>query len=218
MQLEASGVSARVAIHQKETIMKLSHFELRLTQRVVKSLRDRTQSDLDLLHYFPEIWIDGEHLDEPHPVCVSAVLGSMERPQAMELNREWRDVFTCGCGTASCAGIDEGVGAVHSDTDVEWVLRRPQANRFGQDPVGYRAWCEAAKWHHYRFNRHQVTKELIRFLDEVWLLINKGLIVDDLKFEALSWFDRHPRHELRQRGASRWDKFGFNPTDPIEPI
>lgn len=126
---------------------------------------------------------------------------AMEKPRTRGWRAQWHDVFTCGCGMAACAGIDEGVGVVHAEHTVEWVLRRPQANLLGPDPMGYRAWCETAEWHHYRFNRQQATRELTRFLDEVWLQVQTGKDIGYFESEARNWFEHDPRQHMRYRGA-----------------
>ena len=181
--------------------MKINLFELRLAQRRLNAGDGPLAYEGEAPYCFPEVWIDGQFLDEPHPVCVSSVLMSMERPHRRGKHPQWHDVFTCGCGTAACANIDEGVGSVHAEHTVDWVLRRPQANVLGPDPIGYRAWCETAEWHHYRFNREQATRELIRFLDEVWLQVQTGKERGYFESQARNWFEHDPRHHMRYRGA-----------------
>lgn len=179
--------------------MKLNHFELRLQQNHIPENTDFQRDSHGVLHLISEIWIDGQLLDEPHPVSVNAVMQSFEKLGTRSWAGNWHFVFTCGCGTAACANIDEGVGAVQGEDSVEWVFRRPQANRFGSDPLGYRQWCEIAQWHHYRFDRHQVIRELIRFLDEVWLVLNTSEIEVASKSDVLNWFHDDPRYTMRYR-------------------
>lgn len=183
-----------------------NRFELRLGQNRQSADTDPRWTGPDQLYLYATIWIDGQLLDEPHPVCVLSVLQSMVRPRPKSQDHSWYDVFTCGCGAASCANIDEGVGVVHSDDHVDWIFRRPQANHFGADPYGYKMWCETAKWHQYRFDRHQVTRELSRFLDEVWMVVKTSDVKLDNEFDVLYWFYYEPRKPLRYRGTT--------PTEP----
>ena len=179
--------------------MKNSHFELRLTQRVVTL--PQTTGDVELNSLNPEIYIDGEYLDEPHAVSVNAVLQSFANRGQRGWNGDWHYVFTCGCGDATCAYIDEGIGRVWTEEAVDWVFRRPQANRLGNDVLGFKRWCETAQWHHYRFDRHQATQELIRFLDEVWMVLNTSELEILGRQSVLIWFHDDPRFHLRGRSA-----------------
>jgi hypothetical protein len=187
--------------------MTTNHFELRLTQRIFtvavepNSLNTRDPRELELI---PSIWIDGLHLDEPHSVSVNAVLQSFAKSNHRGWGGLWHYVFTCGCGTAGCANIDEGVGVVHHDDAVEWVFRRPQSNKFGDHVLGFKKWCETATWHVYRFDRHQVTQELIRFLEEAWLVINTTDMEIAAKNDVLSWFNDDPRYFMRCRSNEWW--------------
>jgi hypothetical protein len=183
--------------------MSTNRFELRLRLEkspVVVAFGEQPTEELWLI---PEIWIDGIKLDEPHPICVNAVLQSLAKPGPRTWGNGWHYVFTCGCGTPACADIDEGVGSVHHDESVEWVFRRPQANRFGSDVLGFKQWCETATWHQYQFDRHQATVELIRFLDEVWQVLLTSEIDLASKEDLLRWFADDPRYYMRYR-SSDW--------------
>lgn len=181
--------------------MTTNHFELRL-----KPLIEAAPGQPELLELWlvPQIWVDGKPLDEPHAVSVNAVLQSFSKLAPYGWSRDWHFVFTCGCGNAACAEIDEGVGAVQHDDDVEWVFRRPQANKFGSDVLGFKKWCETATWHQYRFDRHQATAELIRFLDEVWQVIMTTEFLVPEKSNVLNWFQDDPRDFMRYRSMEQW--------------
>ena len=179
-----------------------NRFELRLMQERTPDVTDARGFNPAELWLYAEIWIDGKLLDEPHRVCVISVLRSLEKPRSRQYASQWEEVFTCGCGTAACANIDEGVGVVHTEDNVDWVFRRPQANKFGSDPIGYRTWCETAKWHQYHFDRHQATRELIRFLDEVWLVLKTSDLKPSNHSDILNWFDHDPRSPMRDRGIT----------------
>ena len=193
--------------------MTTNYFELRLTKEIIKVNSGANfgvaEATFDELILSSAIWIDGALLDEPHRVCVNAVLQSFRKGGPRNYG-DWHFVFTCGCGYASCANIDEGVGSVHHDETTEWVFRRPQANKFGEDVLGFKQWCETAKWHTYRFNRHQAITELIRFLDESWEAISTSEIYVSDKQTLLNWFGDDPRYFMRWRHNEEW-------TPTIEP-
>ena len=92
-----------------------NRFELRLMQERTPDVTDARGFNPAELWLYAEIWIDGELLDEPHRVCVASVLRALTKPRAKQIASQWEEVFTCGCGTAACANIDEGVGVVHGD-------------------------------------------------------------------------------------------------------
>jgi hypothetical protein len=176
-----------------------NHFELRLERCPVRPRPGEESSTPPRLHLIPSIWIDGDLLDEPHAVSVNAVLQACTRPGRRRWGSDWHDIFICGCGNADCASINEGIGAVHEQDTVAWVFRRPQANRFGTNPQGYRQWCETARWHQFRFDRHQVNRELIRFLDEVWDLLSESPAEIADRPAVLGWFFDDPRVTMRYR-------------------
>lgn len=188
----------------KSDFGKRNLFELRLKQHVSSPSDDPIRPSPKQLYLTAEIWIDGVLLDEPHAVSVGDVLRSFAKSGPRSWSGQWHYVFTCGCGTAACANIDEGIGTVHSDQAVDWVFRRPQANRFGNDVLGYKQWCDTAVWHRYSFDRHQATRELIRFLDEVWKVINTTTIEVADKEDVLFWFNDDPRYGMRYRCDESW--------------
>lgn len=185
-----------------------NHFELRLKRWVSSPAGDPARTSQPELILAAEIWIDGELLDEPHAVSVGDVLRSFAKPGARSWAGNWHYVFTCGCGNASCASIDEGIGAVHTNETVDWVFRRPQANRFGSDVLGFKQWCETAIWHRFCFDRHQAIRELIRFLDEVWTVINTSTVEVADKANVLFWFNDDPRYGMRYRSDESWSEQG----------
>lgn len=84
----------------------IHHFELRLERHLQKGRTAPPIQEPDTLWLVPEIWIDGNRLDEPHAVSVNAVLQSFARPGLRRGGRDWHEIFTCGCGDAGCANTD----------------------------------------------------------------------------------------------------------------
>jgi hypothetical protein len=54
-----------------------------------------------------EIWVDGQHIDEPHPIDLLLLVQSLHESG-------WFEIFTCGCGVGGCAGIVDGIQVTHS--------------------------------------------------------------------------------------------------------
>lgn len=189
-----------------------NHFELRLIHHIEKAGSTANSPNFDTLWLSPDIWIDGQRLDEPHSIDVNAILQSFVKSNPNGWSRDWHFVFTCGCGNACCANIDEGVGSVHGDGWVDWVYRRPQANKFPAGVLGFRQWCETAQWVSFHFDSHQVIAELVRFLDEAWLLLSTTETEIGCKSELLRWFQDDPRYSMRWRGQEQATRDEFWPS------
>ena len=97
-----------------------------------------------------EIWIDSEPLQEPHDICLWSLAASCCRPGNFE-------IFTCGCGIAGCAGIEEGVTVAHKGERIEWSLRSPQSKDGFKDEQD---WPERSKLLHFSFDRAQCIDEI----------------------------------------------------------
>ena len=102
-----------------DLIQPRNFFELRLTswpyeQRLTVG-GTIAKTGLDL-----EIWVDGQHIDEPHPIDLLLLVQSLHESG-------WFEIFTCGCGVGGCAGIVDGIQVTHNTGLVQWSFRRPQS-------------------------------------------------------------------------------------------
>jgi hypothetical protein len=96
-----------------------------------------------------EIWIDGEHLDEPHPIDI------FELVRSLKVAGEY-SIFTCGCGSAGCADI-EGVKVSVSKDTITWRLKRPLSKA---NFKSHSDWPTQSKEYLFTFNRKQLTQEI----------------------------------------------------------
>lgn len=139
----------------------LNRFELRLKDGVAegKSLCDGAIS-LDT-----EIWIDGNHLDEPHSIDLPLLIDSCHIER-------WYGIFTCGCGNAGCAGIVDGIHVTHQKAEdlIRWSLRLPQSAGSLVDP-DLSHWEKTAIPVDFAFDRTQMINAINTFLDEVRSLV-----------------------------------------------
>lgn len=104
------------------------------------------------------IWVDGAHLDEPHPIHLPLLIQSLHEPGAY-------DIFTCDCGEGGCAGIFEGIHVTHEGELVHWDFRRPQsAEQIGPDMD---AWWDIATPVHLTFRRSQMMNAVQSYLGEI---------------------------------------------------
>lgn len=105
-----------------------------------------------------EIWIDGAHLDEPHPIHLPLLIQSLHEPGAY-------DIFTCDCGEAGCAGIFEGIHVTHEGELVRWDFRRPQSEELIEPSMG--AWRDTATPVHLTFRRSQMIHAVQHYLGSI---------------------------------------------------
>jgi hypothetical protein len=96
-----------------------------------------------------EIWIDGEHLDEPHPIDI------FELVRSLKVAGEY-SIFTCGCGSAGCADI-EGVKVSMTKDTITWRLNRPLSKA---NFSSHSEWLTQSKEYLFTFNRKQLTQEV----------------------------------------------------------
>lgn len=97
-----------------------------------------------------EIWIDSEEMQEPHDICLSSLVASCYSSGEF-------DIFTCGCGFAGCAGIEEGIRVTHKGGRIQWSLRSPQSTRgFGSE----QQWRAKSKLLNFSFDQAQYIQEI----------------------------------------------------------
>lgn len=96
-----------------------------------------------------EIWIDGEHLDEPHPIDIFELVRSLKA--AGEYS-----IFTCSCSSAGCADI-EGVKVSVSKDTITWRLRRPLSRVSFKSHI---EWLTESTEYVFTFDRKQFTQEI----------------------------------------------------------
>ena len=118
-----------------------------------------------------EIWVDGQHIDEPHPIDLLLLVQSLHESG-------WFEIFTCGCGVGGCAGIVDGIQVTHNTGLVQWSFRRPQsaANLLGP---ALSEWEKTAVPVVLTFERAQMVKAIDDYLDAVRALVG----VEPSKFE-----------------------------------
>jgi hypothetical protein len=130
-----------------------SRFELRFIARSVVDGRVRRAR--------PQVLINGVPIDEPLPIDLWALVKSAVRSG-------YHYVYTCSCGIAGCAGIEEGIRVGHRNDKVLWEYRLPQStDGFGDSEVSpYQDWLKRAVLHRHIFNRKQVVEALFEALSD----------------------------------------------------
>lgn len=104
------------------------------------------------------IWVDGAHLDEPHPIHLPLLIQSLHEPGAY-------DIFTCDCGEGGCAGIFEGIHVMHEGELVHWDFRRPQSEGLIEPSMG--EWRDIATPVQLTFRRSQMMHAVQHYLGDI---------------------------------------------------
>lgn len=136
-----------------------NHFELRVENR---SAHGKHISDGKLsLH--PEVWVDRQHIDEPHFIDLPLLVQSFHV-------QGWCEIFTCGCSVAGCAGIVEGIHITHDTGLIRWSFRRPQsAGTLSGSAL--KKWEQSAFPVEMSFDRTQMVNATQDYLDAVRVLV-----------------------------------------------
>lgn len=145
-------------LHKLSHHLKTNVFELVIC---TKSREDAQQDDESKKLVYLEIWIDGQHLDEPHPVDLIQLVRSLFEPGEF-------DIFTCGCGVAACAEIYQGIYVRHEPGRVLWHFRRPVSQRNPETGVAFedeQEWIENSSAVEFTFERNQMVKDIQSGLD-----------------------------------------------------
>lgn len=123
------------------------------------------EDGLDKEFYKPKILIDDEPIREKLPVDLRQLV------QALSSSGTF-DIFTCGCGSAACAGVEEGVKVCQHDEEIEWAYRLPQSSDgFGTAGVDrYEAWIAGSKEIHHTFKKGQIIFSVLHALGEADIL------------------------------------------------
>jgi hypothetical protein len=139
----------------------MNTFELRFF--VEKHTKGQIYNNEEFRLVYQEIWIDGQHLDEPYPVCLMELTRSLFYPGEFT-------IFTCGCGYAGCASIFDGIFVRHEPEVIRWRFRRPVSSRefcTDDDEEGYDGWIQKATWSEYVFDRNQMLTQIADALHDI---------------------------------------------------
>jgi len=119
------------------------------------------------------IQINNEAIPTKHPIDFFQLVESLKASGNYY-------IFTCGCGSAGCAGIEDGVEVEHHNNIIEWRCRLPQSMD-GFD--SYEAWLAGSELHHAVFEQDQIKAEVYRALDEMRNTHNKDTEYSPYGFE-----------------------------------
>jgi len=153
--------------HSRELAQPRNLFELRLISWP-SELRLTQGASIAVTGLGLQLWVDGQHIDEPHPIDLLLLVQSLHQSG-------WFDIFTCGCGVGACAGIVEGIEVTHEMGMVRWSLRRPQSAGSLSDSM-VSNWEKTAIPVIYKFERRQMIAAIQKCLQEISALVDGDLI------------------------------------------
>ena len=112
--------------------------------------------------YRPRILVDGAPIPEKLPVDLRTLVRSL-------IESGQQDIFTCGCGSAVCGGVMDGVQVHHGRDSIRWMYRLPQStdgfgNSDGDDR--YDAWLAGSTDVRHTFDRRQALWAVFEALRE----------------------------------------------------
>jgi hypothetical protein len=141
----------------KNLISKLPEEELDQIDLFGISISTRTTKGGKIYSATARIHINNEAVPTKHPVDFSQLVKSLKSPGS-------HYIFTCGCGSAGCAGIEDGVEVEHDQNVITWRFRLPQSTD------GFRShevWHAVSDLHIAVFEKEQIVSEVVRALEEM---------------------------------------------------
>ena len=109
----------------------------------------------------PQVLINEVQVDEALPIDLWALINSVVRSGYFY-------IYTCSCGFAGCAGVEEGIRVGHRFGKILWEYRLPQSTAgFGDAEVScYEDWLKKAAFHRHIFRREQVIEAVFQALSD----------------------------------------------------
>jgi hypothetical protein len=98
-----------------------------------------------------QIWVDGLQVGKGNAINFTALLNA-----SLSSGRHF--VFTCQCGVAGCAGIEDGVEVEVDGAWVRWTLRFPQSTDLFDGDIGH--WRRAVKPTVWLFEQREMLREV----------------------------------------------------------
>lgn len=103
------------------------------------------------------IRIDNVELNPQYAVCLSSLVESLYGEGEYY-------IFTCGCGSSGCVGIQEGVKVTHRSNLINWKVRNPISSS-GYESFNH--WLSNSKIIQYEFNKTNMMKVIFSAMDKL---------------------------------------------------
>jgi len=122
-----------------------------------------------------KIKVDGDEINSIHAVDLGYLVKSLYQEGEFY-------IFTCGCGDAGCAGIDEGVNISFDNNLINWRLRNP-ISFSGFESC--ETWKKSSKFIEYSFEKELMIKNIICSIKNIKNLTN--FLTYEFVPEGMEW-------------------------------
>jgi hypothetical protein len=119
------------------------------------------------------IKIDDVEINPQYAVCLSSLI------ESLHVEGE-HYIFTCGCGSSGCVGIQEGVNITFSSNTILWKIRDP-ISESGYENLNH--WISNSKVIQYEFNKTDMIKKISVAIDKIKNNVNEYTVFSPYTFE-----------------------------------
>jgi hypothetical protein len=147
-------------------VKNVNAFELVVDTRVEKldgKIREVSQ----------RIKIDDVEINQQYAVCLSSLI------ESLHVEGE-HYIFTCGCGSSGCVGIQEGVNVTFTSNTVLWQIRDPISTS-GYENLNH--WISNSKVIQYEFNKTDMIEKISVAIDKIKNNVNEYTVFSPYTFE-----------------------------------
>ena len=119
------------------------------------------------------IKIDDVEINQQYAVCLSSLI------ESLHVEGE-HYIFTCGCGSSGCVGIQEGVNVTFTSNTVLWQIRDPISTS-GYENLNH--WISNSKVIQYEFNKTDMIEKISVAIDKIKNNVNEYTVFSPYTFE-----------------------------------
>ncbi len=119
------------------------------------------------------IKIDDVEINQQYAVCLSSLI------ESLHVEGE-HYIFTCGCGSSGCVGIQEGVNVTFSSNTILWKIRDP-ISESGYKNLNH--WISNSKIIQYEFNKTDMIEKISVAIDKIKNNVNEYTVFSPYTLE-----------------------------------
>jgi len=131
------------------------------------------------------IKIDNVEINQQYAVCLSSLI------ESLHVEGE-HYIYTCGCGSSGCVGIQEGVNVTFAPNTVIWKIRDPISTS-GYENFDH--WFSNSKIIHYEFNKTEMIKTIFSAINKIKSNTNEFTVFMPYSFELKDFLQLNSRIE-----------------------
>lgn len=131
------------------------------------------------------IKIDDVEINPQYAVCLSSLIESLHAEGE-------HYIFTCGCGSSGCVGIQKGVNVTFASDIIYWKIRDPISTS-GYENFDH--WFSNSKIIHYEFNKTEMIKTIFSAINKIKSNTNEFTVFMPYSFELKDFLQLNSRIE-----------------------